>query len=284
MRAALFIHGFLSGPDDWDRIHPYLAKDYDHIEVFKQPGHERLDSLVKPKMKDFTADAAYKKIDSLFDELEKEYSEIDVIGHSMGGAMAIYLAGTRKIRKLVLLAPAISYLRFDFFFAKNIEEDRLKEISTKNGYEQLYKNSQTDFQNSLDVFFKRILPYTNPITLLTLSKISEDGKHFVDKINVPFLILWGKLDEFIPESGINEIMEKSLSSTKYRIDYDNYGHAMLYLSGWKEIAEDIRAFLNDEDLFETKSSDYPMKTVTKITSKKNEETTIIKKYKIDIKQ
>ena len=44
-----------------------------------------------------------------FDELERKCEIVDVMGFSMGGALATYLSQVRKINKLILIAPANYY-------------------------------------------------------------------------------------------------------------------------------------------------------------------------------
>ena len=41
----------------------------------------------------------------IFDELDKEYSEISVIGRSLGSGVATYVASQRSVKKLVLVTP-----------------------------------------------------------------------------------------------------------------------------------------------------------------------------------
>jgi len=277
MRAVLFIHGFLAGPDDWDTISSYLAPCYDRVEFFKQPGHERLDSDTKPNMKLFTAKEAYKQLDDLYDKLEKEYDEIDVIGHSMGGAMGVYLAANRNVHKLVLVSPSTIFLRADYLVAKNNENERMKKITqTNNGFAKIKETNDSEFKKSVDKAIERSLPYLNPATVITLAQISNKGRKCLSRVKTPLLVMWGKLDEFIPEKGINEIMQKTISKIKYRIDYDNYGHAMIFLSYCRELASDMKAFLTGKSLFKTKSTKYPMKTITAVITGKTA-TTITKK-------
>lgn len=46
----------------------------------------------------------------LFDELDKEYSEVSVIGRSLGSGVATYVASQRSVKKLVLVTPYDSIL------------------------------------------------------------------------------------------------------------------------------------------------------------------------------
>ena len=99
-KAILLLHGFATDKTDFDPIIPYLEKMYDHIEINNLPGHDVLQ--LKDQMK----------------KLQKEYEIVDVMGFSMGGALATYLASHFKVRNLVLLAPAVLYINANYPIAR----------------------------------------------------------------------------------------------------------------------------------------------------------------------
>ena len=48
-----------------------------------------------------------RQLTELYDVLSAQYENVSVLGHSMGGALALYLAQARPLKRLILLAPAI---------------------------------------------------------------------------------------------------------------------------------------------------------------------------------
>ena len=87
-KAILLIHGFAGGSYDYNSLNNDLEL-YNSFDVFTftLPGHERM-IIDKVTRKDWIKKAE--------DELEKiinaGYSEVYIIGHSMGGVIASYLA------------------------------------------------------------------------------------------------------------------------------------------------------------------------------------------------
>ena len=110
-KAILMIHGFVGGNYDYgDLINELeLVKNFD-VFTYTLPGHEKL--IVKNvKQKDWIKESE-RQIDIL---IQNKYKNIYVIGHSMGGVLATYLAYKypKYVKKLVLAAPAFKYCCFD---------------------------------------------------------------------------------------------------------------------------------------------------------------------------
>ena len=105
-KAVLIIHGFTGGPYDEEDLanHLELVRNFD-VYQFTLPGHNK--NLSKVKYQEWIKKSE-EKVEWL---IENGYKDIYVIGHSMGGIIAAYLATKYKnIKKLVLAAPAFHYL------------------------------------------------------------------------------------------------------------------------------------------------------------------------------
>lgn len=108
MIGCLIIHGFTGGPHELEPLTSYLQEQTDwHISVPTLPGHGKQLALENVGYKSWieTAEASLK-------QLKEKYDEIYVIGFSMGGMIAAFLAAKYKVDKLVLLATAGKYLSF----------------------------------------------------------------------------------------------------------------------------------------------------------------------------
>ena len=105
-KAVLIIHGFAGGTFDEEPLANHLELNYDFdVFTFTLPGHESV-NRIKNKYNDWI-EASEKQIEFL---IEHDYKTIYVIGHSMGGVIATYLATKyQQIKKLVLVAPAFKY-------------------------------------------------------------------------------------------------------------------------------------------------------------------------------
>lgn len=135
-KAVFLLHGFLSNPSDFDEILEILERHYDHIEKITFPGHKEEESY-----KLFTPEETLRVTLEAFDNLQEKYDNIDVMGFSMGGAIAVYLSQVRSFNKLILFAPANKYFNFKIPFEKFITY--IKEYSKyfiakiqKNGEEE----------------------------------------------------------------------------------------------------------------------------------------------------
>ena len=112
MIACMIIHGYTGGPYEVEPLSNYLREETTwHIEVPTLPGHGRKLSLknVSPKRWINAAENSLK-------QLLAKYDEVYLIGFSMGGLIASYLAAKYKVDKLVLLASAQKYLSFKQIF------------------------------------------------------------------------------------------------------------------------------------------------------------------------
>lgn len=102
MIGCLMIHGYTGGPHELQPLVDYLrVKTNWDIVVPILPGHGKNLQLANPCYKQWL-----QKAEDAFQTLKRNYDTIYVIGFSMGGMIASYLAGTFKVDKLVLLATA----------------------------------------------------------------------------------------------------------------------------------------------------------------------------------
>ena len=106
-KAVLVIHGFAGGVYDEEKLINYLQlnKSFD-VFSYTLPGHEK--NLSKVNYEDWM-DKSIEQVEWL---IQNNYKTIYVIGHSMGGVIASFLATKYKqIKKIVLAAPAFEYLQ-----------------------------------------------------------------------------------------------------------------------------------------------------------------------------
>jgi pimeloyl-ACP methyl ester carboxylesterase len=98
----LLIHGFASDSESWTALERHLVKDRPIIRI-DLPGHGRSPNR---RIEDFR-DLA-KMFTHTFDLVVPPQSRVHVVGHSLGGALALALADirARKVASLTLIAPA----------------------------------------------------------------------------------------------------------------------------------------------------------------------------------
>src|SRR5699024_4306319 len=106
MVGCLIIHGYTGGPYEVDPLANYIEKQTNwDVVVPTLPGHGE-----KLNLADITHQDWIKSAEEQLIRLLKHYPENYLIGFSMGGMIAAYLAAKYDVEKLVLLAPAGKYL------------------------------------------------------------------------------------------------------------------------------------------------------------------------------
>jgi len=181
MIGCLIIHGFTGGPHELEPLTEYLKERTDwHIVVPTLPGHGRKLALENVNYKSWieTAEASLK-------QLKEKYDEIYVIGFSMGGMIAAYLAAKYKVDKLVLLATAGKYLSF-------------KQISFDIG--EIVRDGVTGKlpQNKLYLHYKRkrgSVPLKANLEFLKLVRLTRKS---LREVKAPVLIAQGQMDNMVP--------------------------------------------------------------------------------------
>lgn len=152
--------------------------------------------------------------------------DIFLLGFSMGGVIASYLASKYNIKRLILIAPAFSYL--------NIEN--ITSIITKSAT-NLLSNSDLD---------------KNKVTLpkgfySSFQDLVKNLKKYISKVNCPVLLFHGDDDEVIPLRSSIQAYEKISHNQKRLFIMHNAKHRLLQDTSvnW-EIYQNILLFINNK--------------------------------------
>ncbi len=232
-KVCLLIHGYLTDGLDFTSLPEKLKSLYDQVEIFLIPGHGTED------IANFTKETVFQKIDQTMEELKKSYQVIDIIGFSLGGALAKYIACQYQINKLVLLAPAVKYFsprtftrRINFMISNKLTDEKSKLANIlKEDVEAL-----SFFASSLKKKFnlKNYREFSNIIAFINETTTTFD---------VPTLIIWGYFDELVPKSATKKCYDECLNPHKSVIIIPNIGHYMLRSSRGETIQKLITNFL-----------------------------------------
>lgn len=176
-KAVLFIHGFSANFAENEYCINKLQQfqKYD-VYIFTLPGHENfiMDSKV-------TYDEWIKASEEMLKKLLKIYHEVYLIGHSMGGVIASYLATIYPVRKLVLIAPAFEYL--------NLEQNK------KDLLENFHNHSKKD--SGFEGLLEKIIT-VRVSNIKEFRKLVDKYHDEVIKVNIPTLLLHGDIDNVVP--------------------------------------------------------------------------------------
>ncbi len=216
-KAIVIIHGFTGNLYDNEYLMNYLELD-NNYDVYAQtlPGHN------KNRFSNSNANAWRESVEKEIEELINHgYRTIYVIGHSMGGVLACYLAGKyQEIKKLVLINAA-----FDYANIKQNKED--------------YKNSEFSKFGRL---WEKVLR-TSPMIFYEFTKVVKEGKKYLPKVGCDTLILRSTKDEIIPYDVGDTIYNNIKTNNKWLTDIKKAPHTVLSSNRKEDTSEYIKMFL-----------------------------------------
>ncbi len=222
-KAILIIHGFAGGTYDEESLLFELQHDIEFdVYNFTLPGHST----------NLSNNIEYTDwINSVNDKIEKlisyGYKKIYVIGHSMGGLLATEAAiKYKEVKKLVLVAPAFSYL--------SLTDDSTISKAIKYGPEIIkeYKSKEV-FSRFLKVSLEQLKEFEK---LVSLSNSNPE------KINIPTLIIHGLDDKLVPPES-SENIYTAMKCPKWLLELDGVTHDVFYSEKVDIINKEISNFL-----------------------------------------
>lgn len=240
--VVIFIHGFGGDLGNWLFNYQSLGEKK-RVIMLDLPGHG-----------ESTKDVADGSIDSITHVLKEfvdhlNLSKVDLVGHSMGGALSINMAlkFPDLVNRLVLIASAGLGKEIDAEYIKGFaDSDSRREL--KPHLEKLFVDKSVVNRQFIDdmLKFKRIDGVHDCLQKIynnLLDDQSNQANVYVEKlanIEQPILALWGSDDAIIPSKQIENI--SSLKNTSTHV-YENAGH-MLQLEIYNKVNEDIEKFLS----------------------------------------
>ena len=225
-KAILIIHGFAGGTYDQEKLANYLElnRDFD-VYQYTLPGHKRNLSKVK-------SDEWIKSSENMIEWLiNNRYHKIYLIGHSMGGVIATYLASKYKeVKKLVLAAPAFHYLDVK---DKNLNvSESLKMIpnviKTYGGDEIVSRMLKLNI-NAIGQFMTLIRDYYD----------------FPKDVKCPTLIIQGNNDNLVPITSSKYVYDNIQSKEKEIIYIDDLTHDVFEGNKKEEVFKIVEEFLKE---------------------------------------
>ena len=234
-KAVLFIHGFSASYYENEYFINTLQR-YPELDVytFTLPGHET------PIMRKVPYESWIEKSELELQKLMKDYHTIYLVGHSMGGVIASYLASKypEKVKKLILIAPAFEYGSF---------HQNKKDI--QDFFEQNNKKGVVGY----DTLFRKILsvPFA---TLLEFTKLVKEYKHCISVVECPLLILQGNIDDVVPFSSSVYAFDEA-KGTKHLTVLRDVRHQVFITEKKEIICDYIYAFLKGKHRFEKVKKD-----------------------------
>lgn len=216
-KAILLIHGFAGGAYDYGDL-PNDLELINNYKVFTYtlPGHNK--SIINNVTKEDWIKKSEYQIEKI---INHGYKDIYVIGHSMGGVIASYLASRYKeVKKLVLAAPAFQYFKF--------ENNKINILESIKVVPNLFKDY--DKAEVISRIFK--VPISTIREFTSLVKEHHDD---IKNIKCPTLIIHGTKDEIVPNSSTLYVYDNIKSSSVMLVEFENLTHNLFINDRYNEI-------------------------------------------------
>ncbi len=221
-KATLLLHGFTTSPQDLNGLAKFLANSDLTVYAPLLPGHGTSpEDLNKVTYMDWI-----KATINAYNELrEKEYREVYIIGHSMGGLLALRLGELYgDISGLVVAATPIVIK--GFLLKLGPLAKRFVKFIKKKGEINPY---------AYDVW---------PINgVAELFKLQNLVKNELKSVISPTLIIQGEKDEIVAIESADIIYENISSKIKRKVIINNAGHRVLQKGEVAKIYQLISDFI-----------------------------------------
>jgi pimeloyl-ACP methyl ester carboxylesterase len=229
-KHIVLLHGFAANTYTWRNQVDELVKKGFHVWALDFLGFGFSD---KPQDVDYDADLYRSQVLDFMDAMH--IPKAHLVGHSMGGIVALNLAGNepRRFHSLTLIDSTGYEMELPFVFSltKKMGKTLLPLFSRTLIHQilkQLYYDHSLITQEQIDAYwtpFKLAGSRETTLKILKMfdNQIFRDQQPTYKNIKIPTLIIFGKEDRWIPISHL-ELFTKDIPHAKQAV-IDNCGHA-----------------------------------------------------------
>ncbi|PRO65694.1 carboxylesterase [Alkalicoccus urumqiensis] len=231
MIGCLIVHGFTGTPQEVEDIREYFAEKLWLVYTPELPGHDGTKESLKAASYQEWVYKAQIALEELLERCDKVY----VIGFSMGGVIAGYLAANYPVDKLVLISSAAYYLN-----PKQLAEDLsgwvLEGIRGELEEDDVYQ------------FYRDKVMRTPISATFEFAKLVRKLRAAFHHVTVPVLIVQGEKDGLVPARSARYIYEQIKSEDKQLFFMEEAKHYIWY-------SDQKDTFLTELDRFLTGGED-----------------------------
>ncbi|MED3662267.1 alpha/beta fold hydrolase [Ureibacillus sp. FSL K6-8385] len=224
--GVLMLHGFSGGPNEIKPLADYIQKHTDwFVETPTLCGHG--DQL---SLNGFTAEHWLIDAELAYKRLAQKAEQIFVVGFSMGGVIALYLAKRYPVKKLVLLSAAVKYIAPKQLLKdlRKIAKEAVGGQLKNNEFFRMYEYKLRNVPVSAAIQFMRIVRQVEP---------------YIESIDIPTFIVQGKCDGVVPYSTAQYLYDKLPATEKY-LYYSSCGkHHICFSEDCESWFADVLRFL-----------------------------------------
>lgn len=203
--GVILIHGLSGSIDDWENVIPALAADF-HVVAFDLPGFGKSDK----GSQDYSP-TRYARLAHFLAERYFPGKDYHIVGHSMGGAIALRFASQRpqRFQRLVLIdAAGILHPQVLTKFQAGSALERTSGTPASRGLTELVSGKLLEEAERLPIspfdivnsaLGRDYVLQGGPNSIAALKLAGEDFGDAIPAVTEPVLILWGDNDLTVPQ-------------------------------------------------------------------------------------
>ena len=238
-RAVVFIHGFMGSPNQFTDLADAVYNNGCSCMSILLPGHGvGMNGFVKFGVADWE-----RHVQNEIDIIKHEYKEIFLVGHSMGGLLALNasLIKENNIAGVVLISTP---LKVNLLNLKSLwQKIRLLTFSNNNEIKSVYIKSNGIGKLKIFTYPSIISPFIN------FYKLIKKTKKHLSQVFVPVLIFQSKNDETASYKSAKLFYEGLCNTQRTVFSLEKSWHAFYDDSERKFIRDKLIQFIQSENTF-----------------------------------
>lgn len=213
--GVLLLHGFTGTPRDLARLAEHLRSTGLTVSLPRLPGHgtNGMDFL-QAGWRDWLRAA----VDAWLD-LRARCAVVHIVGHSMGGVLAVLLASHFPAARLVLLAPAFQFtnrlLPWSLLVSLFVRRIRWQVTA-----------QQEIFDNDLAALSREYWQWRYPRQGASYLRLRRMAVRALPRVTSDTLIIAGKADRNVPASVVSFLEKRMTSAVTRHLVYESASHLL----------------------------------------------------------
>ncbi len=219
----VLIHGMSAGPDTWSPVVPLLAETR-QVVVVTLPGHRGGVPIADPGT--FRSSLYVDEVEAELDRLGIDRA--DLVGNSLGGWVALQLAGRGRARSVVCLSPAggwptggafdrflTTQFSFAYRFARRVVVPGKGRVLNRPAVRRMFLAGMVARpENVGDAAYWTIVEDIAECQALRLSisRPAARDVHQVPRLTCPVLIAWGGQDRILVSRASRRALVRQIGS------------------------------------------------------------------------